>query len=382
MTTIGNSLSVVTLSASALNVTVTGTIDAYGTVGAYTIGGTLTVPDAALFGPAGSHFTVTNVGLIESHGASSTNKNDAGIFLASLGTVINKGKILGAEGIQMLGTSGVGFLDNTGFIEGSIGSGVVFSDVATLINSGTILSGGNNGAYLRGGRVVNSGEIIGYKHGISTTLAPVTVVNSGEIIATGTSFENDGTMDFSHGIVLQDGGRVTNTSKGTIIGEQGIVIDTIAGGYVYNAGQVTGVSHSAIYLEESGVVVNAKGGTVSGRTGIDLDDGGTVRNSGIVLAVRSAVYLKDGGAVVNTGQVTAGGSGVYDLGGPGAAKIENEKHATIYGSIAGVDLIGPGSVYNAGTIGGTNGVNFMVAEVSTMWGRLTALISACWRRRG
>jgi hypothetical protein len=350
MTTIGSSSTVVTLSATAPVVTITGPVDAFGTVGTYLSGGTLTPFEAAIFGAGTTHFTILNTGLVKSVG---TTREDIGILLAAAGTIDNTGTIIAGTGVNMFGSATPDLLVNSNFIEGTIGAAVVINGIATLDNAGTLLSTQSDGAYIHfGGTAINTGTIIGFREGVQSAYGAATIVNQGDIIATATSFVNNGTTDISHGILLKEGGAVTNSAAGTIIGETGIAILGTAGGHVVNDGHITATGHSGIYLFSKGVIENAKTGLIqSARASMELYGGGTANNYGTIDSARSGIYLKAGGKVHNTGAITAGTSGIYDFSGTAAAY--NEKTGRITAADSGIDLKSGGHAYNAGFISGT-----------------------------
>ena len=100
MAIIGDSDTVVTLTAAERNVTLDGTIDAYGAIGVYRfeIGGIVVreTVAAAVVGPGGEHFTIDNTGTVESAG---TTAFDAGIVLGAAGSIVNGGEIYAGTGI-------------------------------------------------------------------------------------------------------------------------------------------------------------------------------------------------------------------------------------------------------------------------------------------
>jgi hypothetical protein len=365
MTTIGSSSTVITLTTP--NVTLTGPVDAYGLVGTFLANGTLTPFDAAILGPAAGHFTITNTGLVESHGTSTTNKFDAGILLGGAGTLTNKGTILGAQGVAMLGTAGADRLTNSGLIEGSIGIAINLAARATLGNSGTILSTEGTAIYLlAGGSLGNTGHITAYRNGIDAEYGPATVTNTGTIIATADTFISHGTTAISHGIRLHDGGIVRNQQGGTIAGAGGIAIEGTTAAYVYNAGLVAAGTHTAIYLDVAGTVINAKTGSIlSGGAGIVLETGGTADNAGLIRGDGTGIAVKSG-AATNTGTILLTGHevGIYLAGSAGVAAY-NGKTGRI-SAATGIELGANGNVTNNGAIEVTIGNGLFLAAGGTI----------------
>ena len=355
---------VVTLSPSVTSNTVTGTINAYGHIGTYTIqyGGTLTPISfaAALFGPQGAVFTVDNTGVILSQATTST-FFDAGIFLAEAGTVTNSGKIIGASGVAIDGisaTSGA-LIDNNGVIKGTVGvgavlftggtvanthiiygadAGIIFDTTAagTVTNFGSVatIAGGNNaGVQLQGsGLVKNTGLITGHKGGVEVknTAGGGIVLNAGAITETATTLGTNGSyaaIEFSEANTAALGNYVGNTLGGVISGQYGIRFDQ-SGSYstmgtmtdtVMNLGTIQGTAYGAI-TDWAGTLV--------------------VGNAGSLV---SAQHTIGGATTVNTtalAGVVAGGEGLIDN--------------TIGGFISGDwgIKLGYGTILNDGTIAG------------------------------
>jgi hypothetical protein len=107
MATIGSATQTVTLSPSKPDVTLTGTIDAYGPAGAY-----ISSPAAAaVFGAEPGKFTFTNAGTIISAGTGGGALAE-GILFGGPGTVFNAGLIEAAGGIGMFSLGKGGLVDN------------------------------------------------------------------------------------------------------------------------------------------------------------------------------------------------------------------------------------------------------------------------------
>jgi hypothetical protein len=235
--------------------------------------------------------------------------------------------------------------------EAYAGSGVVNPNQTSMYILGTfnpitfgagtrINAGSNVGVY--GGSsvnwtVTNYGSIQGLFQGLHLASSGSTVTNWGTI---GETRATAGT-----GVMLPNGGAVTNQSGGSISGYAGVYIGGI-GGAVTNAGSITG-SATAVFVT-SGSVDNESGGTLSVSSGhshlavyvgkggsitnagnitsaanntavVAIGGGGTVTNSGTISAtnaVDAAVYTLNGGTVTNTGTIivtAASSAGVYLL---------------------------------------------------------------------
>jgi hypothetical protein len=338
----GNYNTVQTLSAGTPTVNVSGTINAYGTVGQYIVdinGPTTFTAEAALFGPSSGHFTITNSGLIETHGTAPDNLFDVGIVLGAAGTLRNSGTILGGSGIAIFQSTGNSYVENSKLIEGLFGVGVVIfgntSSSATVVNSGTIITSpthdGGAIAIFGNGAVTNDagGTLIAdASYGIEGQSGALTVTNAGAITG------------FFGGINLQGGGFVANT---------GTIHETGTGTTLSNS------SYAGINTDFGGTIFNS--GTILGQNGIDVQYGdgtitsaiqGYVNNSGLIQAFSTnalqntmsgpfgaGVILDMPGTAVNAGFITASNAGIYTQN--GVADVQNLQAGTIVSQI-GIDL--------------------------------------------
>ncbi len=175
-----------------------------------TVGNTASY-SVAVYGPAGTNWTLTNSGLV-----SETVNGGIGISLAQYGIITNaSGGTITAAGSGIMLTGG-GIVTNAsgGLISGAYGA-IYAGAAATVTNAGRIAvnqtGGGAIGVSLAaGGSVTNAagGTISGY-NGIEIEGAPGTVVNLGRVDA---DYYSNG----NNGIYLQSGGTVINgTSGGT-----------------------------------------------------------------------------------------------------------------------------------------------------------------------
>ena len=392
MATIGNSITVVTLTAAERNATITGSIDAYGSVGVFN-GLTL---DAAVFGPAGTNFTLVNAGLVES--ADTLSNDDYGIILAAPGTIKNTGSIVADRGIAMFGTTAGAYIDNTKLIHGTAGYGIYVEASASIHNTGLVedtdLSGAIGGAAAiilqrGGGSVTNAGTITG-PNGINfensgTGAATAYVDNTGTITAFNTLDVNGnfatGFIKYGVGVYSDITGEVVN--GGSISGNHVGVVFERAIGTVQNTGHISAASGYGVYLNVGGTVSNT--GTLYGFSqGMFVGEGATtnlITNSGLVSAVEGAIttanYVEFGGAILeigpgtitNTGTVSDPGAfGISLLGesfGTGAATLVTATiiNTGLVRALYGIDFAGLGGVDNGGTILATD---FGVAAYSTV----------------
>jgi hypothetical protein len=392
MATIGNSGSVVTLTAAERNATITGTIDAFGSVGVFN-GLTL---DAAVFGPATTSFTLVNAGLVESFDTFSN--ADFGIILAAPGTIKNTGSIIADRGIAIFGTAAGAYIDNTKLIHGTEGYGIYVEGSASIRNTGLVedtdLSGAFGGAAAiilqrGGGSVTNAGTITG-PNGINfenpgTGAATAYVHNTGTITAFNTLDLNGnfatGFIKYGIGVYSDITGEVVN--GGSISGNHVGVVFERAIGTVQNTGHISAASGYGVYLNVGGTVSNT--GTIYGFSqGMFVGEGATtnvITNSGLVSAVEGAIttanYVEFGGAILeigpgtitNTGTVSDPGAfGISLLGESFGTGVATLVTATIINTglvraLYGIDFAGLGGVDNGGTILATD---FGVAAYSTV----------------
>jgi Ca2+-binding RTX toxin-like protein len=285
---------------------------------------------------------VTNLGLIEATGA-----NADGINMTAGGTVSNGSASNtlasisgGRHGISIEG--GAAAVTNFGTVQNTdIHSAIVFHGGGSITNG----SSASTTALISN---TGSGGAIYVSDGIGTVT-------------------NFGTIRGSDGLVLLDGGRVTNgqsgSTAGLIVGATSNAI-TIAGtaGTVANFGtvQATGTV-SAIHLNAGGSVTNgavgAPGALISG-TGTGIYAGNlptTVTNFGRITAGGSGIALEFGGTVTNSGTVQSSNANDADVYLRGGGSVTNSKTGAIVGLISGAGdgisvLGGAGTVTNSGSI--------------------------------
>ncbi|HEY2178568.1 MAG TPA: hypothetical protein VGH15_08295, partial [Caulobacteraceae bacterium] len=200
--------------------------------------------------------------------------------------------------------------------------------------------------------IVNAGFVYGEYDAISLAGAG-TVTNSG-------TFRTDSTVSGA-GIMLGDGGSLTNAKGARIQAAYNGVVIAVAAGTVDNQGSLVGAASYAIDLAGGGLVVN--GGTVDtgafirgNKSAVDAILSATVHNYGSILStgtMSSGVTLRAGGLVTNgsAGNTVAAIEG-YHFGmaaGGGASTVNN--FGTIRGDDGGgVVLGGGGIVTNGGSV--------------------------------
>jgi len=313
MAIIGNSTPPVTLTAASE--TLTGIINAYGTLAA---GETLApgggygtfILKGAVVGFPPTNFNIINDGLIESNGPSSL---DLGLLLGAASTVTNAGTISAGTGIAIIGTQAGSYIRNTGLIQGRNGGGGLYVDGFSSVN--------------------NTGRIEGG----------------------------------SYGVYLNAGGNLRNT--GTILATSGIAA-TFGQNAIYNAGLIEGASTIGIYL--SGDVTNAAGGYIRGnQAGIfaistsSYKNPTTITNHGLINSGTAGICLAAGDTIINTGTINGGAFGVTSGSTPvfaTSAEIFNQATGRITSPDTGLALFGVSTVSNAGYIEGGVGQLFHIAS--------------------
>ncbi|MDE2333367.1 MAG: Hint domain-containing protein [Rhodospirillales bacterium] len=300
----------------------------------------MTAPGPALY--AASNWSIVNRGTV----IGENTLGSSGILLASGGSVINgtSGLIEGYVGVTL---AAGGYVSNasTGTIDGD-GAGILgVTAASTVINSGTILATGTSqsgatGIVLAGGGGFVSNAASGIIRGGAGVYGAASsgalgLVNDGQIVGT----QADG-VQFG---VLAGSVFVSNASgAGIYAGKVGV----LGGGVpltVLNAGSIISKSFIGVELSDGGSVTNEAGGTIAGAFGGAIDGGSS----------RSAT-------VINGGQILSGYTGIYLVGG---GYVSNASTGTILAALDAINA--PGSlgggglrattVINAGTIEGTNG---------------------------
>ena len=315
---------------------------------------------------------VTGAGYVNNSGANAyINGKYAGVAIGGAnGTVVNGG-IIQVNNYNRIPGQGV-YLGNGGTVTNdggatiiAYGQGINVNGAAgTLLNHGVVMGmgltdpSGTAAQLTEGGYVYNTGTMFGSLNGVAAFNAPASIVNTGSIYAG------------QQGVLLDEGGTVTNNAGGYIRGVTNGINIQAAAGSVSNQGTILG--GNGIYLGDGGTVSNA-GGTILGQyNGVSIKGApGMVYNSGVIAYGRPAganpseileqvgVYMNDGGSVINSGYIAGQQFGV-DIVGFTPAFVTNAASAYIRSSEGiGVFLNGSSnSLDNAGTIygGGYAGV--------------------------
>jgi uncharacterized protein with beta-barrel porin domain len=185
----------------------------------------------------------------------------------------------------------------------------------------------------------------------------------------------------------------TLTNQGVVSGsDSGVNLNSAGGNTVINAGSITGVAASGIYLQQGGRVLNQGGAAITGySSGVSIQTGiGSVLNQGTITAYGCGC---SGGAGVSIG--VAGGSvvnqgiasrivGNYGVSIGGVGTVTNE--GTIQGGVLGVYLKSGGTVTNLGTasyIGGLSaGVYLHSTGIIVNQGTITTLAGYAIQAKG
>ena len=203
------------------------------------------------------------------------------------------------------------------------------SPVTTLsISSTGYLGAGVVAAGVNAYTVVNNGHVRGKYLGIGLTGGGV-VTNAGTIVSYSTTTSGAG-------VILGNGGTVSNLAGGLIEGYYGVQVGGQAG-TVNNQGVIFGYGKEAVDLKAGGQVTNGSttntAATIRGVVGLYGGLSTTLTNFGSVIGSGTAGvggYLKNGGTITN-------GS-------------SSDTHALIAGAIGAAILGNSGTVHNYGTI--------------------------------
>ena len=252
-------------------------------------------------------------------------------------------------------------ITNTGSVTTtSSGTTAIYGGTAatwTITNAGLVSSSAGDGVVLEdGGSVTNNstGTIRGDQYGVVFNNGPGTVTNSGSISS---ALGVDSVIvDFG------DGGSLTNLAGGTLTG--GNVFIEGAVGTVTNSGIIATDSEDGVELAAGGIVTNNVGGSISNTdnagVGVFIEvASGMVTNAGSISAVGgNGVLLLEGGSVSNaaSGSITGQGAGIFVKNQAGTVTNAGNISATTGTESAGIYLQNNGIITNTstGTITGGN----------------------------
>lgn len=296
------------------------------------------VIDATRFAvSSGGRLNVTNSGAIRA-----VVPNGIGIN-ASIVTVVNTGLIEG--GAWAIAANTVNLTNGTrGQIDQRDANGAAIEAITLNGSSaGLIVAEGANGRGIDVGVLSfdNSGLIQGESRGIDANAA--TLANSGTIAATSTT-----------GIAVRsDFANVQNT--GTITGNWGINGSQIS---ISNSGAISGdvlgIFAGDATVRNSGLISGAGTAYAIGTVGtLNLDNSGMIRGSGGSVGLQ----IGSGGTIVNTGSMVADRAAILHFASSDVPlAITNAASGTIIGS-DGILSAGTVNLVNAGTVRGTNSID-------------------------
>ena len=355
---------------------------------------------------ADSALTLTNFA------GGSVDGTTTGLRLNANGNVVtNSGSITGNEAIRSNGS-----IDLTNNLGGTVsGTAAAFNLIGvgagTITNSGDLINGvvstggGNltidnhaSGNIVRvvfgsaidlsnGGRLTltNAGDIVGSGWGVVGRNTGDSITNSGRI-ASGTISGNTITVSGNDAIVLFQGGTVTNLTGGQITGRNtgitggAIMVDNRSGALISGT--------NAVAIGNGSSVTNAgtiTGGTANGNSGVQVAASSIVTNlaSGSITGARATQFNGAGDVLNNSGAITSTAATASQ--GYGAlffsgGTVNNFAGGTITGSYRGVSIQGTaGNVTNAGTIASTAEVALLMFNGGTVTNQAGGLIDGQYR---
>jgi hypothetical protein len=335
-------------------------------------GGKIIAVELAIYGASSSPIgtTINNSGLIEVTGtktatAGTITFSPVAVELLAGGNVSNSstGTIIGGgAGILLEAKSSSGAtVNNSGVI--TAGNEIFVNGHNTYASIGILLADGGSVTNTATGKI--SGAGVGVYFAANTLQAAGALINGGLIEATGSTVNNDGNIDESGGLILKDGGVVTNQSTGIISGYNGAYIGggpSLVHAYLDNLGMISGTGHTGVFLGQSASLTN--GGHITGNvygafveaSFINNLAGGTISgfNSGILAINTPGIdpIINNAGEIIATGTsfvlngMTDYSSGLQFTEG---GTLDNAASGTISG-FTGVLADANTTLINAGTI--------------------------------
>lgn len=343
-----------------------GTISSASGSGIQAYNGSLSVTNQAgglINGPAygidaGNGVTLSNAGTISGQVAVNTNGGTVnnltggaitggsiGLFSGANLSLTNAGSISGANyGVWVYNNTSLN-LTNTGTISATTNfAGVHVNGSATIVNSGTLAGGSNgsngSGVWLDGGALdltnQAGGQITG-PMGVRFAGSAASVINNAGFI--------NAINQLGSGVLT-----INNLAGGTVSGWSS-AIDSASGGrlVISNAGTITGGNWGVVGRNANDSIINS--GTITGtnQQGVILAAGGTLNNqaTGVITGRSDAVQLLGVGSVTNAGQIH-GGRGAFERG-----VLVNNANSTVTNLAGGVIDGGRGVQFGGGASNGT-----------------------------
>ncbi len=376
-------------------------------------GGAGTVTNAGTIAGGTNGIFISAAGTVSNQSTGVISGNQYGVYVSGAGsTVTNAGSISGGgsqfdSGIRLDGANSTMTNQAVGLVTGAravvfTGTGAIFQNAGTVRSNATIDAQGYGVMLFAGGAVTNvsGGLIVGQYRGVAIQGGVGAVTNAGSITAdldNAISLFNGGTVDnqvggtltalgaggwgiyatggaidiTNAGLINADTGIVTN-ANGALVRNSGTIHGTVGGvtslgsttQLLTNSGLIAGASGSGVVAGGAVVLDNQSGGTIrGGNSGVYLNAGGTITNSGTIESLGTAGFNQDGisafGALdlTNSGAITAAvnaGVVAYDS----VLTVDNQIGGTITGGSnafgvainaqAGLNLINGGTL-NAGS---------------------------------
>lgn len=297
----------------------------------------------------GDTLTITDTGSIIRNGNAVVGTNDDN-------TIINNGTIttggFNNDGIRVDDRNTI---SNTGAIttSGAVSQGITGDDENSIVNSGTIETSGVGSQGIRGGELNN-------------------VTNSGSIATTG----GVGFGSIAHGIQVGDGSTVTNTG---IITTDSFLADAIRANddtIISNTGEIrtAGTFGDGIQADDRNIITNS--GSIFGSAfdggGIEVDDNNTIRNTGMITTEGNeghGIFADVGNTISNAGSIVTNGE---DANGVLAGNLNTVSNTGIINTsgenASGIEVDDDNVVRNFGTINttGENGDGIDVNDDNTV----------------
>ncbi|WP_309601537.1 hypothetical protein [Sphingomonas sp.] len=285
-------------------------------------------------------------------------------------SLISGGAISGGSGAILVNGSGGFTVDNAagGTISGttqaiqSAGLGATTINNGGDITNGIVSTGGGNliidnaasGNIVRvvfgsaidlsnGGALTltNAGDVVGSGWGIVGRNAGDSITNSGRI-ASGTISGDTITSGGNQGVLLASGGSVTNLAGGQILGTTAVQTSGVTS--VTNAGSITGgtgqFNRGVYFTTAGGTLDNQLGGTITGGRGVQATGTATITNAGTITSNCAAPSFQCTAIVLfNGGTITNAATGVITssgrgIGGQGASTTTVINNGSITSTLA------------------------------------------------
>ncbi len=285
--------------------------------------------------------SLTSGGAI-SGGSGAIRVNGSGGFTvdnAAGGMISGTGQAIQSTGLGTTTINNGGDITN-GIV--STGGGNLVIDNAASGNIVRIVFGSaidlSNGGALT---LTNAGDVVGSGWGIVGRNANDSVTNSGRI-ASGTISGNTITSGGNQAVLLASGGSATNLAGGQILGTTAVQTSGVT--TVTNAGSITGgtgqFNRGVYFTTAGGTLDNQLGGTITGGRGVQATGTATITNAGTITSNCAAPSFQCTAIVLfNGGTITNAATGVITssgrgIGGQGASTTTIINDGSIVSTLA------------------------------------------------